>query len=98
MSNKIIVNEIFPRVQKFQIDLPNEHNVAIIHLTLEENGFQKYDVFGFDGNLLIENLIVPPYVDETADDSELLTTYKWFMPYYEAIYAYADTNGMGLEW
>jgi len=96
MSNKIIVNEIFPRLEKFQIELPNEHNVAIVHLALEENGSQKYDVFGMDGNLLIENLVLPPFIDD--EENDLYEKYEWFIPYYEAICVYADTNGMGLEW
>jgi len=94
MSNKIIVNEIFPRLEKFQIELPNEHNVAIVHLALEENGSQKYDVFGMDGNLLIENLVLPPFIDD--EENDLYEKYEWFIPYFEAINHYVVSNGLGL--
>jgi hypothetical protein len=92
--DKIIVNEIFPRIERFQIELPNKHNVVQVHLALDENGFQKYDVFGIDGNLLIDNLELPPFIDD--EENDLYSKYEWFIPYFEAISHYIVSNGLGL--
>lgn len=86
--NKIAIYPLFPRTEKFQVELPNESNVSIIELTiLDEHGNQKINIYGFDGNLMIENLLLPPFfsTDEDDEDRQLLKDCQWVIPYLDAV-------------
>jgi hypothetical protein len=79
--NHLEIDLIYPLTLKYNIG-KNDDNVSIIEITsFTEMGEMEINVYGTDGNLMVEKLSLPPFYDVEDDEDGLYTDIRWFVPF-----------------
>ena len=75
------IDLMYPKTERYDIGT-NDDNVSIIVVTTHtEMGEMEINVYGTDGNLMVEKLSLPPFYDVEDDDDGLFTDIRWFVPF-----------------